>query len=65
MCTIYRCDNRRRLSCVQGDLLESEVVVRSKEGWEGPGTAKQGADVSEALIEASNHVEDEGIFFRR
>jgi hypothetical protein len=45
---------RRRLLVRQGELADGE------EGGEGSSATKQGADVVEALVEAADHIEDEG-----
>jgi len=51
---------RGGLSILQGEFLKNEVVTSLEEGGEGPTAPKKGPDVSEALNEAADDVEDEG-----
>jgi hypothetical protein len=48
------------LSVFHSEFLEDEVVTGFQEGGEGSSAMKKGPDVAEALVEATNHVEDEG-----
>ena len=50
----------RGLSVLQGEFLKDEVVTGLQEGGEGPTAPKKGSDVSEALVETADDVEDEG-----
>jgi hypothetical protein len=50
----------RGLLVRQGEFLQNKILADIEEGGEGSSAAKQGADVSEALVEAADHVEDEG-----
>lgn len=48
-------NSRRRLLVRQG-----EVLADGEDGEEGPSATKQSADVGEALVEATDRIEDEG-----
>ena len=44
---------------LQGDFLKNDVITGFQEAGEEAGMPKEGADVGEALVETSDHVEDE------
>jgi hypothetical protein len=41
-------------------VRQGEVLANGEEGGEGPSATKHGVDVGKALVEAADHIENEG-----
>ena len=55
------CSGWSFLAILHGEFLEDEILTRLREGGEGFGPTKERPDVAEALVEAVDDVEDEGV----